>query len=201
MLSYTYRTFGRENQLTREGILEAAARIFSEKGFHATSMTDIADAVSLRKASLYYHFESKQEILVSLLDHALDLINERLEFVLAQPLSPDVKLRQAMVSYLQTIADNQNLSAVLLLELRSLDPALKEKHAPRREKFERLWKDLIVEGMESGLFNNVDPSLTGRAILGVMNWTVTWYRGDGQRSATEIANLFADLLLQGLMIQ
>ena len=51
------------------------------------------------------------------------------------------------------------------------------------------------------MFNNIDPSLTGRAILGVMNWTVTWYRSDGPRSATEIANLFADLLLQGLMVQ
>lgn len=185
--------------MTREGILEAAARIFGEKGYHATSMQDIADAVNLQKASLYYHFDSKQEILMAILDHALDLINNRLETVLGHSLSPDEKLRQAMVSYLQTIAENQNLSAVLLLELRSLDPELKARHASRREKFEKLWRKLILEGMQAGIFNNVDPSLTGRAILGVMNWTVTWYRRDGARSATEIANLFADLLLQGLM--
>jgi TetR/AcrR family transcriptional regulator, cholesterol catabolism regulator len=187
--------------LTREGILEAAARIFGEKGYHATSMHDIAEAVNLQKASLYYHFESKQEILIAILDHALALINSRLESVLAQSLSPDEKLHQAMVSYLQTIAENQNLSAVLLLELRSLDPELKARHASRREKFESLWRDLIVEGKQAGVFNSVDPSLTGRAILGVMNWTVTWYRSDGPRSATEIANLFADLLLKGLMVQ
>jgi AcrR family transcriptional regulator len=94
--------------LTREGILEAAARIFSEKGFHATSMQDIADAVDLQKASLYHHFSSKQEILADILDHALDLINSRLELVLSQSLYR-AKLRQAMVSYLETIADNQNL--------------------------------------------------------------------------------------------
>ena len=80
--------------MTREGILEAAARIFGEKGYHATSMSDIADAVNLQKASLYYHFDSKQEILVALLDHALDIINNNLEIVLAQPLTPDEKLRQ-----------------------------------------------------------------------------------------------------------
>jgi TetR/AcrR family transcriptional regulator, cholesterol catabolism regulator len=186
--------------LTREGIIEAAARIFSEKGFHATSMQDIADAVDLQKASLYYHFSSKQEILADILDRALDLINNRLELVLSQSLSPDEKLRQAMVSYLETIAENQNLSAVLLLELRSLDPELKELHASRREKFERLWRDLIIEGTQQGVFTEVDPSLTGRAILGVMNWTVTWYRRDGARSAEEIAELFADLLLDGLRI-
>jgi TetR/AcrR family transcriptional regulator, cholesterol catabolism regulator len=187
--------------LTKDGILEAAARIFSEKGYHATSMNDIADAVNLQKASLYYHFESKQDILIALLNRALDLINFRLESVLRQFMPPEEKLRMAMVTYLETIAENQNLSAVLLLELRSLDPELKARHASRREKFEGLWRDLIIEGKQMGKFDSVDPSMTGRAILGVMNWTVTWYRNNGQKSATEIANLFADLLLKGLMVQ
>ena len=186
--------------MTREGILEAAARIFGEKGFHATSMQDIADAVNLQKASIYHHFSSKQEILIDILDYALDLINNRLEAVLSQPLSPDEKLHQAMVSYFQTLAENQNLSLVLLLELRALDPELKARQASRTEKFERLWRDLIIEGKKQGAFNDVDPSLTGKAILGVMNWTVTWYRSDGPRSASEIADLFADLLLHGLLI-
>jgi len=184
--------------LTREGIIQAAARIFSEKGYHATSMQEIADAVNLQKASLYHHFSSKQEILAEILDQAFDLINNRLEIVLAQPLSADEKLRQAMISYFHTIAENQNLSAVLLLEMRSLNPELKARQSTRREKFESLWKDLIVEGRQQGVFIEVDPSLTGRAIFGVMNWTVTWYRRDGARSATEIANMFADLLLNGL---
>ncbi len=185
--------------MTRQGILEAAAKIFSQKGFHATSMQDIAEAVQLQKASLYHHFASKQEILVEILDQALDLINARLEMVRLQDLSADEKLRQAMVSYLQTVAENQNLAAVLLLEVRSLDPELKARLASRRERFEGLWKDLIIEGKHQGVFNNVDPSLTGRAIMGVMNWTVTWYRHDGPRSATEIADRYADLLLEGLL--
>ncbi len=186
--------------MTREGILEAAARIFSEKGFDATSMQDIAEAVHLQKASLYHHFSSKQEILLDILDRALDLINTRLEGVLSNSLSPDEQLRKAMVCYLETIAENQNLSAVLLLELRSLDPELKALHASRREKFENLWKDLITAGRQRGVFQDIDSSLTGRAILGVMNWTVTWYRRDGPRSAEEIANLYADLLLHGLTV-
>lgn len=187
--------------MTREGILEAAARIFSEKGFHATSMQDIAEAVNLQKASLYHHFPSKQAILADILDEALDLINNNLAAVSSQALSPDEKLRQAMVSYFQTIAQNKDLSAVLLLEQRALDPVQKNRLAERRERFERLWRDLIIEGENEGVFTNVDASLTGRAILGVMNWSVTWYRSDGARSADEIANLFADFLLNGLLIK
>lgn len=186
--------------MTRQGIIQAAARIFSEKGYHATSMQDIAEAVNLQKASLYHHFSSKQEILSEILDQALSLINNQLELVHSQSLSPDEKLRQAMLSYFQTIAENQNLSAVLLLELRSLDPELKTKQAPQREKFERFWKDLIIEGRQQGVFSDFDPSLTGRAILGVMNWTITWYRSDGARTAAEIADLFADLLINGLRV-
>ncbi len=187
--------------MTRDGILEAAARIFSTKGFHATSMNDIAEAVNLQKASLYYHFENKQEILITLLDEALELINTGLESVLIQSMPPEDKLRKAMVTYMQTIAENQDLAAVLLLELRALDPDLKSKHISRIEKFENIWKEIITEGKEEGKFNCDDPSMTGRAILGVMNWTVTWYRRNGPKSSTEIANLFADLLLQGLVIQ
>lgn len=186
--------------LTKEGIIEAAAKIFSEKGYNATSMQDIADAVHLQKASLYHHFSSKQEILVDILDNALDLINNRLELVMAQSLSPNEKLRQAMVSYFQTIAENQNLAAVLLMEMKSLDPELKARQASRREKFESIWKHLIEEGRQQEVFHHIDPSITGRAILGIMNWSVTWYRRDGPRSAEDIANLFADLILNGLLV-
>ena len=151
--------------MNREGILEAAACIFSEKGYHATSMQDIADAVNLQKASIYYHYSSKQEILGDILDHALDLINNQLELVLSQSLSPDEKLRQAMVTYFKTIAENQNLSAVLLLEMKSLEPELKANQASRRQKFESLWRELIIEGKQQGIFNDIDSSLTGKAIF------------------------------------
>jgi AcrR family transcriptional regulator len=187
--------------MTRDDILEAAARIFSEKGFHAASMQDIADAVNLQKASLYHHFSSKQEILLALLDAALDILIENLEEVVSQPLPPDEKLRQAMISYLQTVADHQSFSAVLLLEYRSLDVDLRGRHAPRRDRFEHLWRELIKEGKDEGIFNCADPSLAGRALLGVLNWTVTWYRQDGPSSAAEIADQFATLFLRGLLVR
>ena len=75
--------------MTRAEILEAAALIFSQKGFHGTSMQDIAQAVNLQKASLYHHITSKQEILVMVLDQALDLLIERMKGVMDLPLPPD----------------------------------------------------------------------------------------------------------------
>lgn len=185
--------------MTRDDILDAAAQVFSQKGYHAASMQDIARAVNLRKGSLYHHVSSKQEILVDLLDRALDLLIERVSLVLAQPIAPEEKLRQAMRVYLEIFAEHADLSAVLLLEHRSLEPELHSRHIPRRDRFEGMWRDLIREGKESGSFSCASPSLAARALLGVMNWTITWYRPDGKLTAAEIADQFADLFLRGLL--
>jgi AcrR family transcriptional regulator len=185
--------------MNREDILEAAAQIFSQKGFHAASMQDIAQAVNLQKASLYYHVSSKQEILLAILDQALDMLIEHIQAVISQPLPPDQKLRQAMCAYLQAMLEHRELASVLLLEHRSLDPELHARHIPRRDRFERLWRELIQDGLDQGVFCCTDPNLSSRALLGVMNWTITWYRPDGSLAPEEIAGQFADLFLNGLL--
>jgi AcrR family transcriptional regulator len=185
--------------MTRDEILAAAASIFSQKGFHAASMQDIAQAVNLQKGSLYYHINSKQEILLALLDRALDLLIEQMESVMALPLPADQKLRHAMRAYLNAMVEHRDLAAVLLLEHRSLDPEMHARHIPRRDRFEHLWRDLIQEGMDDGIFCCFDPSLSARAVLGVLNWTITWIRPDGSLSPEQIADEFVDLFLRGLL--
>ncbi len=185
--------------MTRDDILEAAAQIFRQKGYHATSMADIAQAVNLQKASLYHHVSSKQEILLALLDRALDILIARLEQVLAEPRSPADKLRQAVRSYVDILVEHRDLATVLLIEFRALDDALRQTHVPRRDAFEALWRDLIREGVRSGEFVPTDVSLAVKGILGMLNWLVIWYRPDGRQSPAQIADCFADLVLHGLL--
>lgn len=187
--------------MTRDDILEAAAQVFSQKGYHGASMQDIALAVNLQKASLYHHVSSKQEILFDLLNRGLDLLIDRLNQAVQVPATPEDKLRRAMCVYLETLAEYQDLAAVLLLEHRSLEPEYNLQHIPRRDRFENIWRDLIRDGQEQGLFTCTHPSLAARGLLGVLNWTVTWYRKEGPLSASEIAEQFADLFLNGLLCQ
>jgi AcrR family transcriptional regulator len=187
--------------MTRNEILDAAAQIFSQKGYHGTSMQDIAVAVNLQKASLYHHVSSKQEILFDLLNRALDILIERVSNAIEGSVSPEDKLRLAMRAYLETLADYQSLAAILLLEHRSLEPGYQARHFPRRDRFEQVWRDLIQEGKEAGVFNCSDASLSARALLGVMNWTITWFRKDGPLSATEISSQFTDLFIHGLAVR
>jgi AcrR family transcriptional regulator len=140
-------------------------------------MQDIAEAVELKKGSLYHHVSSKQEILLALLDEALDLIIERLQAVEAK-----------------------NLSPVLILEHRSLQSEFIDLHIPRRDRIEQIWREIIEEGVSCGELQSQQPGLTAKALLGVLNWAITWYREDGPLSPNEIADHFADLFIQGLLI-
>jgi AcrR family transcriptional regulator len=187
--------------MTKDDILDAAAQIISQKGYHAASMQDIAQAVNLQKASLYYHISSKQEILLALLDRALDLLIEHIQAVISQPLPPEEKLRNAIDAYLQAMLDHRDLAAVLLLEHRSLQPEMRSKHIPRRDRFERLWRDLILEGVQQSVFACKDPAMASRSLLGVLNWTITWYRPDGKSTPEQIGKQYGDLFLKGLLVR
>ena len=184
--------------MTRDEILEAAAQIFRQKGYHAASMQEIADAVKLQKASLYHHVNGKQDILLALLDRALDLLIEGMEKVLVLDLAPEEKLRRAILVYLQIMLEERDLSSVLLLEYRSLEPEYRQQHIRRRDQYESLWRNLLIEGAEQGVFVVSDVALVSRFLLGVMNWTITWYREDGPLTPAQLAQECANLFVLGL---
>lgn len=185
--------------MTRDEIIETAAQVFRQKGYHGASMNDIADAVRLQKASLYHHFTSKQEILLEILEKALQLLLDRISPIATQPIPADKKLRQMICEYLQILAENVDLAAVLLFEHRALERRQHARHIPNRDKFEALWKDVVGEGAENGLFRCADPGLAVRALLGQLNWTITWYHPDGEKPIEQIADSYSDLLLFGLI--
>ena len=102
-------------------------------------------------------------------------------------------------AYLQILAENTDLSAVLLFEHRSLERKQHARHVPNRDKFEALWRDVLSEGVKAKLFLCDDPALTARALLGIMNWTITWYHPGGSLEIEQIADQYSDLLLNGLL--
>ena len=184
--------------MTRDDILDAAAQVFRQKGFHGASMADIAEAVNLQKASLYHHVSSKQEILLALLDRALVMLFEQMVSYAEQPAPADEKLRRMIHAYLHLLAENSDLSSVLLFEHRSLEPDQHARHIPYRDRFEALWRGVLDEGKRAEIFNCADTALTVRALMGVLNWTLTWYRPEGSLSIEQIADQYTDLLLCGL---
>lgn len=185
--------------MTREDILDAAAQVFRQKGFHGASMSDIAGALDVQKASLYHHVTSKQEILLALLDRALAMLMAHISSISTQNLSPEQKLRLMVHGYLTGLADNADLTSVLLFEHRSLDKKSHARHVPLRDKFEKLWRDVLDEGVAHKTFDLKDTGLATRAIMGTLNWTLTWYRPDGPMSIEQIADDYSDFILKGML--
>jgi AcrR family transcriptional regulator len=184
--------------MQRDEIILSAAQIFREKGFHATSMQDIADSVRLQKASLYHHINSKQEILLEVLDRALDVLIEDIEPIVESEMPSVDKLKLAMARYIERVTSSADLAAVLLLEHRSLEPQLRERHIARRDRFEELWRAIVREGVERGEFRPMDLSIVTFALLGVQNWLITWYREGGRMSGSQLADQFAEIFLHGM---
>jgi len=187
--------------MQKSDILQAAAQIFRRKGYHAASMQDIADAVHLQKASLYHHVTGKQDILLAILDKALDLLIDDLQHVVDSDLTPEEKIRRAMQIYIERLTEDTSLAAVLLLEYRSLEPDLRVRHIERRDRYDHLWRGLIREGVEANLFRPVDEAVATFALLGVQNWMITWFRQDGRFTARQLADQFCDLFINGLHVR
>jgi AcrR family transcriptional regulator len=186
--------------MQRSDIIQAAAQIIREKGYHGTSMQDIADAVNLQKASLYHHVTSKQDILFTILEQALDMLISDMRAVVDSDLNPEEKLRLAMQVYMGRLTEDADLATVLLLEHRSLEDNLCTRHNTRRDRYESLWRKIIQDGVSMGVFRPVDVTVATFAILGVQNWMITWFKSGGRLSALELSDHFSDLFLRGLRV-
>lgn len=192
-----------DQTVSREDIIRAAAQVFRERGFHGTTMQQIADAVGLQKGSLYHHISSKEELLHDVMMAGLTQLGERLEAVSASPLSPPEKLRHLIETHIRYAAEEVNIATVVLFEHRAMlsFPALRQEYVSRRDFFESQFRAAIQEGVDSGDFIPVDVPVVTQALLGTHNWLVMWYRPEGRLSPQEIAAIIADTFLRGLLAE
>ncbi len=185
-------------KVNQDDILSAAIRLFNQSGYHATSMSDIARAVNIKKPSLYHHFESKEAILLAILETGMERLIDDLESIAASDAGCEAKLRAAIGAHARLIASHPQRAAVFLREDRGLGEQYLAEYVERRDHVERLFRAILQQGIEAGVFRPADVPITVHAMLGMVNWMTRWYRPEGRLSAEEIAEMFADLLLAGL---
>lgn len=189
---------GRE--LTRERILAVSGRVFNQRGYHGTTLDDIARALGVTKAALYYHVKNKEELLFQCHQLALDIGMEGFHLALAQPGPPDEQLRVALAHYIEGMAD-QLKGTVVLLEQGALSPRHHRRIVSGRDEYEQALRKMIAGGVTAGVFVPCDPKLVGFAILGAVHWIPKWYSPAGSSPAREIAEAFAAYLVRGLTKQ
>jgi TetR/AcrR family transcriptional regulator, cholesterol catabolism regulator len=186
-------------KVSRDEIMLAAIQLFNQNGYHATSMQDIARSVSIKKPSLYHHFDSKEAILLAILDTGMEQLIQETDAIAASDMDCVDKLRAAIHAHASMIAGNPQGAAVFLREDRGLGDGYLTQYVSRRDHFERTLRSIVQEGTDQDVFRPVDVAISVQALLGMVNWMTRWYRPGGRLRPSEIADQFADLFLNGLL--
>ena len=180
-------------------VIKTAERLFSEKGYLATSVRDLAQALNIEAASLYSHVKSKEDLLWTIASRSADQFFLKVEPIAQQNIQTREKLTQMIIAHVGVIAENLEASAVFFREWKHLsDPRLSE-YAQKRSEYEQIFRQVVLEGIETGIFKTYDDGFSTRTILSAINWTHTWYRPDGELTATQIGENLASFLLNGLV--
>lgn len=184
----------------KQAILKTAADIFREKGYHDTTIEEIAKELKFTKASIYYYIPSKEDLLFECNDMAMNLLLKRAEAIAAEDLPPDVKLRELIKQHVETLIDELSLITVLLQQEYALNEEHRELIYAKRDRYEKFFTDVLEQGVRTGVFEETwEPRMVKLIIFGAVNWMFHWYSKSGPMKKHEIAELFADYLLKPLI--
>lgn len=181
----------------REDILTAAAQAFGKLGYEKATLDDVARIVGIRKASLYHHIRSKEQLLLALHERTAGEALARTTDALVGVSSPEDRLRSFVQVLMGLISDHPDESIVFLHE-----PLPRSKRwrdvIGKRDEYERILRTILASGIEAGAFRDVNVTIVALGVLGMVNWAHRWFRPNAGMSAESIADVFADLILQGL---
>jgi AcrR family transcriptional regulator len=181
-----------------EELLTAAVRLFRERGYHATSMQDLAEAVGVQRGSLYHYIEAKEDLLWEIMERAMEVLREGVEPVARTTRPASVRLRDAISAHLAAAARIRDELTILHVELKSLSPRRREIMVGMRDRYERTFRVLVREGIRAGEFRAVDEKAAVFAILGACNWFTQWFDPEGAAGHEAFAATFTGLFLDGL---
>jgi TetR/AcrR family transcriptional regulator, cholesterol catabolism regulator len=187
-----------ESSSRKEQIYRASAKLFAERGYHATSMRDLAQALGVQGGSLYAHISSKEELLWEIVNRAADEFDAALEPIRDSKIAPPEKLRAALEAHFNVISQNKEMVTVFFHEWKHLPIIKMEEITSRRASVERIYTQILEEGTRGGQFRkDLDVKLASLLSLSSANWTYQWFSSTGRLSSREVADAFCAMLLEG----
>jgi TetR/AcrR family transcriptional regulator, cholesterol catabolism regulator len=173
-----------------------AARLFAEKGYHGTSVGDLAQALGVQKGSLYAHIGGKQELLYEAMREGADAFHHGLDEI-PEALAVTERIRLALRAHLATVADQLDVATIFVQEWRNLEGEHREEILAERRRYEDRIRTLFREGRELGeLRSDLDESVAALLFLSAANWAYTWLRPGADTD--DLADRFYALLVDGM---
>jgi AcrR family transcriptional regulator len=180
----------------REELTRTAARLFADRGYHGTSLADVAEALGMQKASLYHHIDSKEDLLWEVAWGGAEAFHAALDAVPEDAAVPE-KIRLALRAHLRVVADQLDAATVFTREWRALAGERRERFVAERRRYEERVRELFREGVEGGeLRTDLDVATAALLFLSAANWAYTWLRPGADTDA--LADRFFAVLLDGM---
>jgi AcrR family transcriptional regulator len=184
----------------KQEIYTTAGSLFSERGYHATSVRDIAKRLNLQGGSLYAHIESKEDVLWQIIQRAAGEFLDTVAPIAADPTPAAERLRRMVRAHVRVVTHHLDDATVFFHEWRFLSPDRRRQVAGQRDAYEAAFRRVVEDGIRAGEFRPVDPKLAALAALSTVNWVYQWYRPDGPLGPDQVADGFTDLILHGMLI-
>jgi AcrR family transcriptional regulator len=184
---------------TRERVLRVAAELFAAKGYHGTGVAEIGEAAGLQRGALYYHIGSKEDLLLELLRRHVEESLEGEERIAAMDIDPPAKLRLLLHHHVRTMTERRAEAAIYMRDVAVLSGERAKELQALRRRVEKIWQIVVHDGEQAGMFRTSDRVVVN-GLLGFANYVFLWYRPGGRYTPDEIADVYADLLLNGLLL-
>jgi TetR/AcrR family transcriptional regulator, cholesterol catabolism regulator len=183
----------------RRDVIEAAGRLFAERGYHGTSMRDLARELGVVGSSLYAHVESKQDLLVEVVEEGARLFEESAATALAAGGSATERLGALISGHVAVVVDNIDVSRTFLNEARMLDDRHRSRVLAARDHYEEQFRGVLRDGIADGSFRpDVDPKTEAILVLSMLNAVERWYRPGGDLDRSSLADRIDRFALHGL---
>ncbi len=181
-------------------IVEVATALFSERGYGATRMQDIADGLGMKAGSLYYYFDSKESVLAAIVGERVGVAVAMLEEIVQGSGDPLEQIRAAIVGHLDVFDRHADLYRIFQSErLDAISEDLGAQVDELGRRYEQLWVELIRRAQAEGSVRaDADPWLLMKGIVGMCNSTLFWFAAGGRYSSSQVADTFADMVLVGI---
>lgn len=182
----------------REQLIDIAARLFEEEGYHKASMERLAERAGLAKPTLYHYFKSKEEILFEIHLHFIQPLIQRQQRRMKIGLRPSQVLLEAFIDHMEVVAEKPGMLRMFFEHQRELGPDRRAQMRENRQRYRFLIEETIEEGIKAGELRPVDVRLTAFALFGMVNWAYKWFQVKGELSPRETAIFLWDLFMRGV---
>lgn len=190
-----------DTRSVREKIRAAAVQLFAEMGYHAAPLRNIAELAGIQAASIYYHYPSKQALLVEIMDTHMRQLNSSLEQIIAQPTGVAERLYEAIASHIRLHTTYKAEFFIIDTEIRALEAPYREQILALRDQYEHTLQRLLQEGVDSGVLRPTDVKVTSYALIAMCTEVAAWFRSPGRLTVQQVIDIYSQLIAQGLLLE